>query len=147
MPDLRLGSCSTDALEFTFERVEDTLRLLLVNADESGSMGGRTQENVTAYEKVAAVLGHRADVVILHGFESDSHYDVFLTEGARARLGAPDALVPKRRDAVHVAPDARGRRPRRARGPREAPGPRLDQPPLPRRLPRAPAEVPRRREV
>lgn len=104
MPDLRLGSCSTDALEFTFERVEDTLRLLLVNADESGSMGGRTQENVTAYEKVAAVLGHRADVVILHGFESDSHYDVFLTEGARARLGAPDALVPKRRDAVHVAP-------------------------------------------
>ena len=106
MPDLRLGSCSTDALEFTFERVEDTLRLLLVNADESGSMGGRTQENVTAYEKVAAVLGGRADVVILHGFESDSHYDVFLTEGARARLGSPKAVTLRvvRLGCAHAAP-------------------------------------------
>jgi hypothetical protein len=106
MPDLRLGSCSTDALEFTFERVEDTLRLLLVNADESGSMGGRTHENVSAFDKVTAVLGGRADVVILHGFESDSHYEVILTDAARQRLGAPDALVPGTRGAVLPASSA-----------------------------------------
>ena len=104
MPDLRLGSCSTDALEFAFERLEDTLRLVLVNADESGSMQGRTQENTRAFEKVAATLGGRADLVVLHGFESDSHYEVVITEAARARLGPPDALVANPRKDVTVAP-------------------------------------------
>ncbi|MES2642885.1 MAG: hypothetical protein V4850_25600 [Myxococcota bacterium] len=94
MPDLRLGTCSTDPLAFTFERIEDSLRVLLVNADESGSMGGRTEQNVLAYDKVAAVIGGRADVVILHGFESDSFYDVLVSEAARARLGRMENLVP-----------------------------------------------------
>jgi hypothetical protein len=94
MPDLRLGTCSTDPLAFTFERIEDSLRVLLVNADESGSMAGRTEQNVLAYDKVAAVIGGRADVVILHGFESDSFYDVLVSEAARARLGRMNDLVP-----------------------------------------------------
>ncbi|HMY22117.1 MAG TPA: hypothetical protein PKA58_37585, partial [Polyangium sp.] len=63
MPDLRIGHCSSDKLEFAFERIEDSLRIFLVNADESGSMGGRTYENVKAFEAVAGVLGNRSDVV------------------------------------------------------------------------------------
>ena len=61
MPDLRIGHCSSDKLEFTFERIEDSLRIFLVNADESGSMGGRTHENVKAFEAVAGVLGGGAE--------------------------------------------------------------------------------------
>lgn len=102
MPDLRLGTCSTDPLAFTFERVEDSLRVLLVNADESGSMAGRTDQNVLAYDKVAAVIGWRADVVILHGFETDSFYDVLVSEAARARLGRMDELVPGKLGSVRT---------------------------------------------
>jgi len=106
MPDLRIGHCSSDKLEFTFERIEDSLRIFLVNADESGSMGGRTNENVKAFEAVAGVLGQRADVVILHGFESDSCYDVFFTKTARERLGDPAALIEKGKGTAYTVSDA-----------------------------------------
>ncbi len=104
MPDLRLGSCSTDLLQFAFERVEDALRLFLVNADESSSMGNRLHENVAAYDAVSAVIGGRADVVILHGFESDSFYDVIVSRDARRRLGRPEALLEGGRGNVFEAP-------------------------------------------
>ncbi|MBK9258493.1 MAG: hypothetical protein IPM54_01500 [Polyangiaceae bacterium] len=67
MPDLRIGHSSTDKLDFTFERIEDSLRIFLVNADESGSMGGRTDQNVKAFEAVASVLGRRSERWLLHG--------------------------------------------------------------------------------
>lgn len=100
MPDLRLGTCSSDLLHFTFERLEDALRLFLVNADESGSMGGRTHENVRAYEAVAASLGGKADIVILHGFASDSDYEVILSAAAQARLPGIGAIIPTGRGKV-----------------------------------------------
>lgn len=106
MPDLRIGHCSSDKLEFTFERIEDSLRIFLVNADESGSMGGRTNENVKAFEAVAGVLGQKADVVILHGFESDSCYDVFFTKIARERLGDPSAIIEKGKGTAYTVADA-----------------------------------------
>jgi len=85
-PVLRLGTCSSDPLTFTFERIEDPLRIFLANLDESGSMQGSLNENVLAFDQVAALLGGRADLVILHGFESDSRYDVFVTAQASERL-------------------------------------------------------------
>ncbi len=106
MPDLRIGHCSSDKLDFTFERIEDSLRIFLVNADESGSMGGRTNENVKAFEAVAGVLGRRSDIVILHGFESDSFYDVFFSKTARERLGDPAALIEKGKGTAQVVADA-----------------------------------------
>lgn len=106
MPDLRIGHCSSDKLEFAFERIEDSLRIFLVNADESGSMGGRTYENVKAFEAVAGVLGNRSDVVILHGFESDSFYDVFFSKTARERLGDPAALIEKGKGNAYTVADA-----------------------------------------
>lgn len=106
MPDLRLGHGSSDDLAFTFERVEDSLRVFLVNADESGSMGGRTHENVTAFQAVAGVFGKRADVVILHGFESDSCYEVFFSKAATERLGDPVALVATCNGVARTVPDA-----------------------------------------
>ncbi len=93
MPDIQLGYCSSDALEFTLEKIEDSLRIFLVNADESGSMERRMDDNVSAYEKVAAVIGQRADIVILHGFESDSHYDIIIAQTARARVKQPEQLL------------------------------------------------------
>lgn len=106
MPDLRIGHCSSDKLDFTFERIEDSLRIFLVNADESGSMGGRTYENVRAFEAVAGVLGNKSDVVILHGFESDSFYDVFFSKTARERLGDPAALIEKGKGNAYTVSDA-----------------------------------------
>lgn len=105
MPDLRIGHCSSDKLAFSFERIEDSLRIFLVNADESGSMGGRTNENVKAFEAVAGVLGQKADVVILHGFESDSCYDIFFTKTARDRLGEPASLLAKVHGNAEVVSD------------------------------------------
>jgi hypothetical protein len=107
MPDLRIGFCTSMPLEFTFERVEDSLRLFLVNADESGSMGGHMHQNVSAFDAVAGVLGGRADVVILHGFESDSRYDVFYSRVARERLGDPAALLTAGRGEASTVSDAR----------------------------------------
>jgi len=104
MPDLRLGSCSSDLLQFAFERVEDALRVFLVNADESGSMANRLHDNVAAYDAVSAVIGGRADVVILHGFESDSFYDVIVSRDAQARFGAPASLLEGGRGNVFEAP-------------------------------------------
>jgi hypothetical protein len=106
MPDLRIGHCSSDKLDFTFERIEDSLRIFLVNADESGSMGGRTNENVKAFEAVAGVLGRRSDVVILHGFESDSYYDIFFSKTARERLGDPASLIEKGNGTAQTVADA-----------------------------------------
>lgn len=106
MPDIRLGLCSDDPLVFQFDRVEQRLRVLLVNADESGSMGGRTHENVRAYEKVAAVLGDRLDLVILHGFESDSCYEIVVTRSAHDTLGDLSALV-KRAAALSEVADGK----------------------------------------
>lgn len=103
MPDIRLGHCSTTALNFQFERIEDTLRIFLMNADESGSMGGRTDQNVLAYEKVADVIGGRADLVILHGFEADSFYDIIQTETARHRLKGIEILVESKKGVYHEA--------------------------------------------
>lgn len=95
MPDLRIGHCSSKKLNFKFERIEDSLRIFLVNADESGSMQGRTDENHRAFEAIAGVLGGRSDVVILHGFASDSEYDIFFSKTARERLGDPSVLLEK----------------------------------------------------
>ena len=79
--DLRIGRCSSTPLTFHFERLSASLRLLLVNADESGSMGGRLHENVAAYKAIAALLGGHANVVVLHGFASDSEFDVIYVNG------------------------------------------------------------------
>ena len=106
MSELRIGHCSRDTLEFTFERIEDSLRIFLVNADESGSMQNRTHQNVKAFDAVAGILGQRADVVILHGFESDSYYDVFYSKTARQRLGDPDALIQGGRGTAQTVADA-----------------------------------------
>ncbi len=93
MHDLRIGHCSSDHLQFTFERVEDSLRLLLVNADESGSMQNRIGENVKAFDAIAGVIGHRADLVVLHGFESGSVYEIYFSAAARERLGPSQELA------------------------------------------------------
>lgn len=106
MSELRIGHCSRDTLEFTFERIEDSLRIFLVNADESGSMQNRTHQNVKAFDAVAGILGRRSDVVILHGFESDSYYDVFYSKTARQRLGDPDALIQGGRGTAQTVADA-----------------------------------------
>lgn len=106
MSHLRIGHCSSDTLDFTFERIEDSLRIFLVNADESGSMANRMDQNVKAFDAVAGVLGRRSDIVILHGFESDSHYDVFYSKGARERLGAPDALIAGGKGTAQTVSDA-----------------------------------------
>ncbi len=92
-PELRIGRCSSTPLTFSFERLSASLRLLLVNADESGSMEGRLHENLTAYKATAALLGGQASVVVLHGFASDSEFEVIVDPTARGRLGPPDALL------------------------------------------------------
>ena len=86
MIDPRLGVCARAPLTFQFERFDESVRVLLVNADESGSMQGRTDDNLLAYDRVAATLQGRADVVIVHGFESDSHYELVHSEAAASRL-------------------------------------------------------------
>ena len=106
MPDLRIGHCSSNKLSFKFERIEDSLRIFLVNADESGSMQGRTDENHRAFEAIAGVLGRKSDVVILHGFASDSDYDIFFSKTARERLGDPAKLLGKSKGSAQVAADA-----------------------------------------
>lgn len=106
MPDLRIGYCSSERLNFTFERIEDSLRIFLVNADESGSMEGRTGENNKAFEAIAGVLGGKADVVILHGFASDSYYDIFYSKTARERLGDLSRLLQKDQGTSQIVTNA-----------------------------------------
>ncbi len=106
MQELRIGHCSFEKLNFTFERIEDSLRIFLVNADESGSMGSRTSENSKAFLAIAGVLGRKSDVVILHGFASDSYYDIFFSKNARERLGDPAELIEANKGTAKIVADA-----------------------------------------
>ena len=86
MEPLRLGRQGHSPLSFRFEHIAEPLRLFLINADESCSMGGREKDNVGAYKTIAEVVGGRADLVVLHAFESDSRYELLIAPRARENL-------------------------------------------------------------
>ena len=69
-------------------------------------MESRLDENIRAFSAIAGVLGQRADVVILHGFASDSHYDVFASKTARERLGDPALLIEEGKGTAYFVRDA-----------------------------------------
>src|SRR3954469_555549 len=75
--DLQLGTSARERLSSTFERNASTWRVWLLNNDESGSMEKQLHQNALAFDKVASLLGDRADAIIAHGFGYDSFYQIF----------------------------------------------------------------------
>lgn len=85
-PTLRMGRRAAAPLTFTFERVAEPLRVLLLNLDESGSMQGSLHHNLSAFEKVAKSIGEPFDVIVVHGFGSNSIFNVVWTPAAAAKF-------------------------------------------------------------
>lgn len=81
MNTLRLGMCATASVSWSFEKITARHRLCLLNNDESGSMANELRRNAQAFAMVAAASGERFDAVIVHGFGSDSAYQVFTVRG------------------------------------------------------------------
>ena len=81
-PRLDLGAQAVVPLEWEFDEIRDVLRLCLINCDESYSMDGSIHRNAELFDAVAALLDRRFDMVIVHGFASDSTYRVFTTPAA-----------------------------------------------------------------
>ncbi len=74
---LALGQSARERLSWSFERLSSTYRVWLLNNDESGSMEKQLHQNALAFDKVAALVGERADAIIVHGFGYDSLYQIF----------------------------------------------------------------------
>lgn len=101
-PLLRMGRQSTTPLTFTFDRVAEPLRVLLLNLDQSGSMQGSLHHNLSAFERVVRSINEPFDVIVVHGFGSYSIFNVVWTPTAAGKfsklLGVP-------RVTSHVQPD------------------------------------------
>lgn len=78
-PRLDLGAQAVLPLEWRFDELRDVLRVCLINCDESGSMHNDMHRNAALFETIARLFDGRFDLVIVHGFGSDSVYRVFTT--------------------------------------------------------------------
>ncbi len=85
VPQFPLGSTSRHTLTWAFDRVAQSLRLFLMNSDESGSMEGSLHFNAMLFEHLVG-LCREWDAVIAHGFGSDSAYVIFATAAAAQHL-------------------------------------------------------------
>jgi len=79
VPQLKLGFHARHSMTWRFEKVETIVRLCLINCDESGSMNNNMHRNAELFEAVASLFAGGFDVIIVHGFGSDSVYHVFST--------------------------------------------------------------------
>ena len=80
---LRLGERITATLDWSSREVAKVMRFCLLNNDESGSMSGEMQRNVEVFEKVSALLENDFDAVIIHGFGSDSFYEIYANRASK----------------------------------------------------------------
>jgi len=74
---LRLGQSFCVKPEWVFEKISPTFRLCLFNCDESWSMDGQLHWNLKSFQKFEALQSRSFDAVIIHGFGSDSLYQIY----------------------------------------------------------------------
>lgn len=81
-PQLDLGVQAVLPLDWQFDEIRQVARVCLINCDESGSMHNSMHRNHELFEAIAEIFERRFDMVIVHGFGSDSVYQVFTTPAA-----------------------------------------------------------------